>query len=234
MSDEITNLFSQHIRIHNMSPFDRDAVWPANTEVVIARVPIRVRDGYSVEMIQQLAAKIKSSMVTNGIVFLICYAPLEAKARPFEVANEMVKAGFTHIDNIIIEKSWLPGKRSEVNLVNSYDIVLHFCNGNIWKLDRLPIRQYLGTPDDVSCVGNLWQVETGSLDESYPIDLAELLIRMTDCLPGSIVVSPWMGGSSALRACLKLGHSFTAFEMDVKRLKRYEKIIEEHKKQLKK
>lgn len=234
MSQELLNLFNTNIRIYNMSPFDKDAVWPVNAEVVIARVPIRTRDGYSPEMMTALAEKIKAATITNGIVFLICYAPLEAKSRPYEIANEMTKVGFTHIDNIIINKSWLPGKRSEVNLVNSYDMVLHFCNGNIWKLDRMPIRQYLGTPDDVSCMGNVWTVETGSLDESYPPDLAELLIRMTDCLPGSVIFTPITGTSSALKACLKLGHSYYAFEPEEKRMKKYEQIIQQHQKQLKK
>lgn len=234
MSQELANLFNTNIRIHNMSPFDPDAVWPVNAEVVITRVPIRTRDGYSPEMMQELAKKIKAATINNGIVFLICYSPLEARARPFEVAKAMTDVGFTHIDNIIINKSWLPGKRSEVNLVNSYDMVLHFCNGDIWKLDRLPIRKYLNIPDEVSCMGNLWTVETGSLDEAYPIDLAELLIRMTDCLPGSSILAPWMGGSAALKACLKLGHSFHGFETDPKRMKKYEKIVEDYRKTLNK
>lgn len=234
MSQELANLFNTNIRIYNMSPFDKDAVWPVNAEVVITRVPIRTRDGYSPEMMQELAKKIKAATIKNGIVFLICYSPLEARARPFEIAHAMTDVGFTHIDNIIINKSWLPGKRSEVNLVNSYDMVLHFCNGDIWKLDRLPIRKYLSTPDEVSCMGNLWTVETGSLDEAYPIDLAELLIRMTDCLPGSTVFSPWLGGSAALKACLKLGHSFFGFETDPKRMKKYEKIVEDYRKTLNK
>ena len=227
MNNDVLNLFNTNIRIYNISPFDKDAVWPVNAEIVIMRVPIRQRDGYSPGILHELAQRIKLATIKNGIVFLICYAPIEARYRPFEVAKEMVDAGFTHIDNIIVNKSWLPGKRSEVNLVNAHEYVLHFCNGDVWKLDRLPIRHYLDTPDDVSCPGNSWTVETGSLDESYPIDLAELLIRMTDCLPGSLVFSPMMGTSAALQACLKLGHSFYAFEEDTKRMKKYEKVIKD-------
>jgi hypothetical protein len=33
-----------------------------------------------------------------------------------------------------------------------------------------------------------------------------------------------------LHKCLKLGHSFTGFEQDTRKLKQYEKIIEEYKK----
>lgn len=234
MQPDFKHLFDTNVRIHNMSALDKDAVWPVNAEVVIARVPIRGRDGYSPEMMKELAQKMKSSTIKNGIVFLICYAPLEARSRPFEISNEMVKAGFTHIDNIIVQKSWLPGKRSEVNLVNAYDMVLHFCNGDVWKLDRLPIRQYLKTPDEISCMGNVWTVETGSLDEAFSPDLAELLIRMTDCLPGSVIFTPITSTSSVLKACLKLGHSYYAFEADAKRMKKYEQIIQQHQKQIKK
>lgn len=225
----IQNLFSTNIRINNMDSLDPLAVWPANIEVTICRVPIRKRDGYSKENIQKLAQKLKTNTVKNGIVFLICYAPNESKSRPFEVAKTMEEAGFTHIDNIIIEKSWLPGKRSESNLVNSHEYVLYFCNGDVWKLDRLPIQQYLKLDPDISCPGNTWKVETGSLEEAYPLDLAELLIRMTDALPGSVIFDPFMGTSAALEASLKLGHSFHGFEKNQAKIKKYKKITEDKK-----
>lgn len=212
-----------------MSASDPDAVWPTNIEICITRVPIRKRDGYSVEAIQQFAKKLKVNMVRNGVVFLVCYAPVEAKWRPFEIAKTMADEGFNHIDNIVIEKTWFPGKRSEVNLVNSHEYVLYFCNGDVWKLDRLPVRQYLNTTDEISCPGNTWKVITGSLDESISLDLAELLLRMTDALPGSMIFDPYMGNQSALLAALKLGHSFYGFEKDIKRIKRYEKSIKKFK-----
>lgn len=230
MADDLSNLFSTSVRIHNMSCFDKDAVWPQGIEIAVFRVPIRKRDGYSLEMMSSLAVKLKSHMAPNGIAFLICYAPQEAKARPFEIADTMVKNGFTHVDNIVIEKSWLPGKRSEVNLVNSHEYVLYFCNGTVWKLDRYPIRRYLKTAEEVSCPGNSWRIEVGSLDDAYPNDLADLLIGMTDCLPGSLVFDPFMGTAASLRTCLKLGHSFHGFETDSKRIKKYEKIISDFKK----
>jgi hypothetical protein len=230
VGNNLDKLFTSNIRISNLEPFHSDAVWPAGIEICITRVPIRKRDGYDSSMIQELALKLKNNMVKNGIVFLICYAPVEAKFRPFEVAKSMIDAGFNHIDNIVIQKTWYPGKRSEINLVNSHEYVMYFCNGDVWNLDRLPIRQYLGTNPDISCPGNTWKVETGSLDESIPPDLAELLLRMTDSLPGSIIFDPFLGTSSTLLASLKLGHSFFGFESDPKRIKKYEKIVEEFNK----
>lgn len=228
--DNLSKLFQSSVHIQEFGPFDNDAIWPKNIELVITRVPIRKRDGYDSKMIVDLATRLKSNVVNNGIVFLICYAPVECKARPFEVANAMTEAGFTHIDNIIVEKTWFPGKRSEINLVNSHEYVLYFCNGSVWNLDRLPIRHYLKTQENVSCPGNTWKVDTGSLDESIPTDLAELLMRMTDSLPGSIVFDPFMNNSATLKSAIKLGHSFWGFEADNKKYQQYKKILDKYQK----
>lgn len=230
MADNLSKLFQSNVRIQQMNPFDRDAVWPNNIELCITRVPIRKRDGYDPDMMKNLVEKLKTHMVQNGIVFLICYAPVEAKSRPFEVAQFMTDAGFNHIDNIVIEKTWFPGKRSDTNLVNSHEYVLYFCNGKVWSLDRLPIRKYLGTDDEITCPGNTWKVVTGSLDESIPLDLAELLLRMTDSLPGSIVFDPFMGNQATMQASIKLGHSFYGFENDAKRIKKYEAMLAKYQK----
>jgi hypothetical protein len=230
MAENTSNMFPTNVRIHNMSCFDKDAVWPQGIEVAVFRVPIRKRDGYTKDMVTTLATKLKAHMAINGIAMLICYAPQEAKARPFEVASAMTEAGFNHVDNIVIEKSWLPGKRSEINLVNSHEYVLYFCNGEVWKLDRYPIRRYLKTPEEISCPGNTWRVEVGSLDDAYPVDLAHLLISMTDSLPGSLIFDPFMGTAASLKVCLKNGHSFYGFETDLKRIKKYEKTIADFQK----
>jgi len=228
MENNLSKLFNSNIRVNSISALDADAVWPHKIEICITRVPIRKRDGYDDLVMRGFAHKLKSNMVKNGIVFLVCYAPVECKARPFEVAKLMTDAGFNHIDNIIVQKSWFPGKRSEINLVNSHEYVLYFCNGDVWNLDRLPIRDYLKTNEDVTCPGNTWKVETGSLDESISSDLAELLLRMTDALPGSIVFDPFMGNQSTMLTSIKLGHSFYGFEKDPKRVKKYEKLIEKY------
>lgn len=227
--NNLDKMFDSNVRIADLDPMDLDAIWPMNIEICITRIPIRKRDGFNIEAFNAFSKKLKLHMVQNGIVFLVCYAPIESKGRPFEVSNLMVDNGFNHIDNIIVKKSWFPGKRSEVNLVNSHEYVLHFCNGGVWKLDRLPIREYMKIEDEPSCPGNTWEIFTGSLDESIPYDLAELLLRMTDALPGSIVFDPNMGNQSTLKASMKLGHSFYGFEKDPKKLVKYEKTINKFK-----
>ena len=229
MTKDLSLAFDTHIKIDQISLFDRDAVWPVNVEVCITRIPIRKRDGYALDKVKELAKRLKSSMVNNGFVFIICYAPSECKSRPFEVAQEMVKAGFNHVDNIVIEKTWIAGKRAENMLVNSHDYVLFFVNGDVWKIDRTPVRQYLMTNENAPCCGNTWMVESGSLDDSYSDDLAEVILRFSDLLPGSSIFDPYMGTSSIIKSCLKLGHSLVGFESDPRKMKQYQKILDEIK-----
>jgi DNA modification methylase len=224
--NEIDNIFNTSVRISDMDPMHEDAIWPSGAEICITKVPIRKKDGYKYSLMEKLAKKLKSSMVKNGAVFIVCYAPSEAKSRPFEIAKAMVEAGFTHIDNIIIQRSWFPGKRSETSLVNTHEYVLWFCNGSVWNLDREPVKRYLKLSDDITCCGNTWQVETGSLDEAYSVDLAELLIKMTDSLPSSLIFSPYMSTSSVLKSAIKLGYSFSGFETDPRKIKQYKKILQ--------
>ena len=229
--DNLSNVFSTNIRISHADALkDQSLVFPHNTEICITRLPVRARDGYTTDNMKGFATKLKASMSKNGIVFLICYPPTEDKSRPFEIINLMKDAGFNHIDNIIVERTWLPGKRSENTLVTAYDMVLYFCNGDVWTIDREPIREFmLIEREDSSCPGNLWCVETGSLEESISHDLAEILIRMTGCLPGSVIFDAFMSNKATLETALKLGHSFHGFEQDKSRMKIYDNIVSKYK-----
>jgi len=214
------------IRISNTDLFSKDAIWPRNVGLAISKIPIRKQDGYTTAMIEKFARELKNVVVKNGIVFLICYAPTEDKARPFEVARAMTKAGFKHIDNIVVKKTWHAGKRSEANLVNSHEYVMYFVKGNTWSIDRTPIHIYLNDENSVDkCCGNTWEVNTGSLGESVSIDLAELLIRLPALLPGSLVFDPFMSNSATFLAASKLGHNFVGFEKNLKKSKKYEEIL---------
>lgn len=221
--------FPSAITIKHAKPLDKESIWPMNVELAVFSMPIRKKDGYDVHSMHALATRLKASMAPNGKVFINCYAPAEAKSRPFEVANEMVKAGFNHVDNIVVEKTWMPGRKSDSTLVNTHEYVFFFVNGENWTIDRSPVRQYLMLPEDQPCCGNTWLVQSGSLDEAYSDDLAELIVRFSDLLPGSSVFDPYMGNSGIIKSCLKLGHSLTGFESDLKKIKQYQKIIEEFK-----
>ena len=100
----------------------------------------------------------------------------------------------------------------------------------LFSLNSFPVRKthQIGLALDIYD-GNLCKVETGSLEESYPVDLAELLIRMTDALPGSVIFDPYCGGSASLQAAMKYGHSFFGFEKDQRKITKYKKIIDNFK-----
>jgi hypothetical protein len=221
--------FDTHIKIDEVDLFGDVAIWPKNMEVCITRIPIRKRDGYSLEMVRNLVNKLKQSMVQNGKIFLICYAPSECKSRPFELCSEMVKGGFSHIDNIVVERTWKSGKKSENSLVNSHDYVLFFTNGPIFTIDREPVKHYLMQEDKGACCGNTWIIESDGLDDSYSCDMAQLILMFSDLLPGSAIFDPFMGNTSIIKACLKLGHSLIGFETNKRKLAQYEKVLEDYK-----
>ena len=75
----LSKLFESNVRIVNLDPLAQDAVWPANIEICITKMPIRKRDGWSPEFMDKFSKKLKLHMTNNGIVFLVCYAPVEAK-----------------------------------------------------------------------------------------------------------------------------------------------------------
>lgn len=221
--------FPSAINIKHQGPLESDSVWPMNVELVIFRIPIRKKDGYSEYLLKTVAAKLKASLAPNAMAFVICYAPSECKSRPFEVAHEIAKTGLNHVDNIVVERTWHPGKKSDQTLVNTHDYVFFFVNGDTWTIDRTPLKQYLFQPADQPCIGNTWLVQSDSLDDAYSDDMAELIIRFADLLPGSSVFDPFMGNSGIVKSCLKLGHSLTGFEPDLKKINKYKKIIEEFK-----
>ena len=69
--NNLSSLFQTTVRIQEISPMSSNAIWPANTEICITRIPIRKRDGWDTDQFNEFAKKLKSTMVPNGIVFLL-------------------------------------------------------------------------------------------------------------------------------------------------------------------
>ena len=226
-SSIIVNL-DKSIRITQTNAMDKLSVWPRNIDLCITRMPIRKRDGYNLEFVNDFSKKLKPCMVKNGMVFLVCYSPSEDKTRPFQIVQSMIAEGFYLRDIIVIEKSWFPGKRSTNSLVNSYDYVLWFSMSDQFSIDVEPIKKYMMLEKEAD-LGNIWYCSSSSLDESISPDLCELLVRFSSLLPGSAIFDPMMGNMGMLKACLKLGHSLYGFDTDLRKLKAYKKIIEEFK-----
>lgn len=217
------------------------AIWPQKVDLVITRVPIRKKEGFSSKKFKEFSKRLFNSMEANSLAFLVCYAPIEDRTRPFEVCKLMVDSGFNHVDNIIIEKTWIPGRRSEVNLVNAYDFVLFFSKGNKYQIDRTPVQEYLQAPYEIlakeskdqdfqmptesGCIGNLWLVQTDSLEDPISNDLADLLVLFSSVLPGSQIFDPFGGSKSLIKSASKLQHSLTIFEGNPKKFKTLEETL---------
>jgi DNA modification methylase len=164
-------------------------------------------------------------MAQNSHVFLICYAPSEDKKRPFEIASIMEKNGFKHLDNILIVKNWSAGKKFDNALMNTHEYVLWFTNGDRPAIDKEPIQKLLKLDEDAT-IGNSWYSKLTTLDEAIPQDISDTLIKMTNCLPASLIFDPFMGNSSTLTSALNCGFNFYGFEMNEKKIKKYIQILD--------
>lgn len=228
MKSNIDSYFQSTYLVQPTSFFDPEAVQVKNIEVVITRVPGRSKDGYSLDMVNSLTNRLKESVVDGGFVFLICYGPIECRWRPFEISKVMCEKGFNQIDNIIIRKSWNSGKRTEHALTNNYEYVLFFINGKARILDKRPLRKYFGTPEEETCIGNVWDIKDTTLNDSISYDLSNLLIKLTNILPGSTIMNPFGGSVHLLKAAIELGHSYYSWEPNPRNYQRLINIIKKN------
>jgi len=224
-------LFTQNTKIINHDILSEFIDFPANSDICITKLPIRRVDGYKKTFLVEFANKLFNCMGANGIVFLICYAPTECKYRPFEIAKEMENVGFKHVDNIIIEKTWVFGRKISNMLSNSHEYVLMFSRSPNWIINKKSLELFLGIgPDEF--LGNTWLFESGPLSQTISPQLAEALMLMVQCLPGALVIDPFMSNTSTMRAALKLGYSFWGCEKDPSKMKNYEAILKKYKKEV--
>ncbi len=224
-------LFTQTARILNQDVTSEDVNFPANCDICITKIPIRKIDGYSDQFMEMFANKVFNSMGPNGMVFLVCYAPTECKYRPFEVAKKMTEVGFKHIDNIIVEKTWVFGRKIDNMLSNSHEYVLVFSKSDNWVIDKKSLEQFLGIEGD-DFLGNTWIFDSGPLNQAIPIHLAEALMLMVQCLPGALIIDPFMSNTSTLLIALKLGYSFWGCEKDKTKMEKYEEIIKNYQREV--
>ena len=211
--------------INEVDIFSGNASIPHNIDIVIGRVPIRVKDGYSIDLLKKLADILMTHVSENGWIFLISYPPSEAKYRRFEIGKVFTEKKFLHIDTLISQKKWISGKRTPCTFVNMYDQVMIFRKTKPTFIDKRPIKKFMGIDDDIDCPGNIIQVSDTSLNDNVSYQLATLLIQLSAVLPAALVMDPFGGNVTILEACLKLGHSLTTFEPDGKKFKQLSTIL---------
>lgn len=205
--------------------------WKRNIDLIMFRFPTRKKDGSYELDIDNLARRCHDSLSSRGWVVAYAYASIENKLRPFVFAANMVKAGFTLVDIVVATRPWWGGKRSDTHLAMSHEYVFLFSKSDDWYLDRSSIYPLLigEKYEDASCPGNAWDIKWNLKNfnpaENYSAELAAAIMKMVCLLPGSVILDPFMGGSSGMEAAVHCGHSFIGYETDVERYNKYAKII---------
>lgn len=194
--------------------------WKRNIDLIMFRFPTRRKDGTYALDVDDLARRCHSSLTSRGWCVAYAYASIENKLRPFVFAASMVKAGFILVDIIVATRPWWGGKRSDTHLAMSHEYIFLFSKADDWYLDRTPVYPLLegAKYDDASCPGNAWDLkwdlQTFNPAENYSAELAAAIMKMVCLLPGSVVMDPFMGGTSGLEAAVRCGHSFIGYESD--------------------
>jgi len=231
-------IFPTKILIHNFANDQEE--WLRNIDMILFRFPSRKKDGtYNVNIVE-FASKVYSSLNANGWCVVFAYGSIENKLRPFEFASALKDTGLQLVDIVAASRPWWGGKRSDTHLALSYEHIFLFCKSDKWYLDRASIYPLIAGEkyEGVSCPGNswdlynYWDLNNYNPAVNYPSDLASALMKMVCLLPGSVILDPFMGGSSGMEAAVECGHSFIGYETDIDRYNKYSKVLKKVQKQI--
>lgn len=218
--------------VHNRSCAQlKQLKWPTGIDLMLTRLPATERDGYSRGLVGLVANEAFYHMHPHGLAFVVIQSYKEDKARAHEVINEFRLAGFSFIETIIWVKSQYTPTQGGKRLNNVFDYILFFARGDGYHLNRkaiAPLRRRISRDDTESaCAGNVWIIDSADKNE-LPEELIETIFALTNLLPGSTVVDPFMGDGDVLRMALKNNLSFWGCEADRKGYSRAIESIQIH------
>lgn len=205
------------------------ARWPQNIDLLITRLPSSEREGYTQGLMAAVANQTYQHMNANSLAYVIVSSYKESKNRPYLITQTFEAAGFQFVDTIIWEKNKYTPTQGGKRLNNVFDFVFQFAKGDNYHLARESIA-YLRREGhgDYLCAGNVWRIKTDEKD-SVPQELAEVAIKLSNLLPNSLIVDPFMDSGAVLRAALKMQHSFWGTELDSLKYKRCQKIVKDYR-----
>jgi len=208
------------------------AIWPRNIDLVITRFPATEKDGYSKGLAGYVANKAFNGMNSNTLLYLVVSSLKESKERPFALIDIFTSVGFNFIDTIIWVRNKFTPTQGAKRLNNIYDFVFLLSKGDNYHLDRQSIvylkKQSLPEcEEDYICPGNVWKIKIDDRD-STPIELYESIIKLSNILPNSLIVDPFLT-LSTFKASLQLGHSFWGCSENKKVCKDCNEIIKQLK-----
>jgi hypothetical protein len=208
--------------------------WPRNVDLLMTCFPATEKEGFTKGLAGYVANKAYNSLNNNTLAYVMVSSFKEEKVRPFSIVDIFTSAGFKFIDTIIWVKNKFVPTQGTKRLNNVFDYVFMFSKGDSYHLNRGSVA-YLknqSIPDcdeEYLCPGNVWKIKIDDRDVT-PVELFECLIKLSNLLPNSLIVDPFMNAGSTLRAALQLEHSFWGCEPDKNNFKKCKKIIEELKK----
>jgi DNA modification methylase len=201
-----------------------DARWPQNIDLLITKLPSTDKDGYTQGLVGAIANKTYTGMNPNSLAFVIVSSYKEQKERPYLIVEVFKKAGFTFIDTIVWEKNKYTPTQGGKRLNNVYDFVFLFAKGENYHLDREAIAYLREGHEEYLCAGNVWRVKVDEKD-SVPQELAEAIIKLSNLLPNSMIIDPFMDSGAVLKATLSLKHSFWGCEQNQLKYKRCKEAV---------
>jgi DNA modification methylase len=205
------------------------ARWPQNVDLMVTKLPSTEREGYTQGLVGYIANKCFQNMNPNSLAYVIVSSLKEEKRRPFKVTEIFEQAGFNFVDTIIWEKNKYTPTQGGKRLNNVYDFIFQFAKGDNYHLDRESIA-YLRKEGhgEYLCAGNIWKIKVDD-KESIPKELVECIIKLSNLLPDSTIIDPFMDTGATLKAALDTQHTFWGCEPDQLKFKRCTKTVKEHK-----
>lgn len=204
-------------------------VWPTNVDLMVTKLPSTEKEGYTEGLVGYIANRCFQSMNPNSLAYVIVSSFKEDKRRPFKVTEIFEQAGFNFVDNIVWEKNKYTPTQGGKRLNNVYDFIFQFAKGDNYHLDREAIA-YLRKEGhgEYLCAGNIWRIKVDDKD-SIPKELVDCIIKLSNLVPGSMIVDPFMDTGATLRAALEAQYNFWGCESDPLKFKRCGKIVQEYR-----
>ena len=231
-SKRTLNLLEPEYTIINKSA-DSIKKWPTNIDIMITKFPAIEKEGFSRGLAGFIANQTYQRMNSNSLAYVLTSSLKEDKTRPFKIVEMFVSAGFKFIDTIVWMKNKFTPTQGSKRVNNVYDFIFMFSKGENYHLDRSTI-SYLKNQfepegdDNYLCAGNVWRIKVSDKDIT-PEELIDCCIKLSNLLPNSKIVDPFMDHGSVLSSALKHGHSFWGCEADKINFKKCKKVVKEYR-----
>ena len=207
-------------------------------DLIITSPPYKDEDGFNYNILRNIFHECKRVLTDGGLLFVNFGHLAGHKHRPFRTAELVEFVGFNWIDTIV----WLKHQdgrghftpiQGSKRLNNLWEPIFLFAKDPNYSLDRLAI----GVPftdksnidrfggnvaGDLRCPGNVWFIPYDTITDSdqkthkdrFPLDLPKRCIMLAGIPKGSLILDPFCGSGTTLRAGIELGMQGVGYEIN--------------------